>query len=158
MSACIEKKTFFRLKAAMCDLIERAGGIERAADVCGYSRSAVGRWHCRHADDMMPIVAIMLLETDTEAPLVTRAMASLNGLDCTAYGGTSDHLMTAYVDASAKTAVLNSEVASAMADGVVTPSELTRIDQAASNAAASVEALRGSVATAAGKPLRVVEK
>jgi uncharacterized membrane protein YebE (DUF533 family) len=63
--------------------------------------------------------------------------------------------MGAYVNLTASTAALNSEVATAMADGVITAGEQTRIDQVASGVEASVGQLRGSLASAAGKPLKM---
>jgi len=155
MTTILEKKAFFRLKAAMNDLIDRSGGIERAAEISGYSKSAVGRWHCRHSEDLMPIAAIITLELDAGAPLVTRAMAGLHGLECAVSSHGETHVMGAYVNLTASTAALNSEVASAMADGVITPGEQTRIDEIASDVEASVEQLRGSLASAAGKPLKM---
>lgn len=156
MSTIIDKKAFFRLKAAMHDLIDRAGGLDRAAEICGYSRSAVGRWHCRHAEDLMPIAAIITLEIDCGAPLVTRAMCGLHGLDCSTAPQGETHVMGAYVSLTEKTASLNSTVASAMADGVITPGELTQIDEAASAAENATERLRQTVAAAGGKAIRVV--
>jgi hypothetical protein len=156
MTTILDRKSFFRLKAAMHDLIDRAGGIDRAAELCGYSRSAVGRWHCRHSEDLMPIAAVMAMETETGAPLVTRAMCGLHGLDCANASQSETHVVGAYVQLTATTAALNSEVASAMADGVITPGEQTRIDEVASEVDASLEKLRGSLASAGGKPLKVV--
>ena len=152
----IDTKAFFRLKAAMHDLITRAGGIERAADLCGYARSTVGRWHCRHEPDLMPIAAVIALETETGAALVTRAMAGLHGLECEAAAAPQTHVMGAYVALSEKAAALNSTVASAMADGVITPNELTAIDEAACQSTAATERLRGSLAAAGGKTIKVV--
>lgn len=156
MSTIIDRKAFFRLKAAMHDLIDRAGGIERAAELCGYSKSAVGRWHCRHSEDFMPLAAIVALEAETGSPLVTRAMAGLNGLECTAAPTGEAHVMGAYVKLTEKTASLNSTVANAMADGVITPGELTQIDEAASAAENATERLRQTVAAAGGQAIRVV--
>jgi hypothetical protein len=156
MSTILDRKAFFRLKAAMNDLIDRAGGIERAAELCGYSKSAVGRWHCRTSEDLMPIAAVIALETDAAAPLVTRAMAGLNGLECSAAAAGEAHVMGAYVRLSAATAALNAEVAAAVEDGVLTPGEQTRIDQAASAVDASTERLRGSIAAANQKTVRIV--
>lgn len=152
----IDRKAFFRLKAAMHDLIDRAGGIERAAELCSYSKSAVGRWHCRHAEDFMPLAAVLTLEAETGSPLVTRAMAGLNGLECSAAPTGEAHVMGAYVQLTAATATLNAEVAAAVQDGVLTPSEQTRIDQAASAVDASTESLRGSIAAAKQQPVRIV--
>lgn len=152
----IDRKAFFRLKAAMHDLIDRAGGIERASEVCGYSRSAVGRWHCRAAEDLMPLAAVLTLEAETGSPLVTRAMAGINGLECSTAAQGEAHVMGAYVQLTASSANLNSEVAAAMQDGVITPAEQTRIDEAASKLDASTERLRGSLAAAKQQPVRIV--
>lgn len=156
MSTILQKPAFFRLKAAMHDLIDRAGGIERAAELCGYSKSAVGRWHCRHAEDMMPIAAALALEIDSGFPLVTRAMAGLNGLECSTSGTAEPHVMGAYVALTEKSAALNSTVACAMADGVITPGELLQIDEAASATEGATERLRQTLAAAGGKAIRVV--
>jgi hypothetical protein len=156
MSTILETKTFFRLKAAMHDLIDRAGGIDRAAEMCGYSRSTVGRWHCRHADDLMPLAAVMVLELDTGAPLVTRAMCAANGIEASPSPQKDTHVMGAYVVLAASSAGLSSEVAAAVADGVITPGEQARLDQAACTLTSSTEAFRGAIAAAGQAPLKVV--
>ena len=35
---------FYRLKAAFRDLVEKAGGLERAAERTGYGKSSLQRW------------------------------------------------------------------------------------------------------------------
>ena len=139
----------------MQDLIDRAGGIDRAAEMCGYSRSAVGRWNCRSDQDLMPLAVVIVLEAETGMPLVTRAMCGLNGLECTAAPSGEGHVMGAYVALTASVAALNSEMASAMADGVLTAGKQTKVDEKASDVAQHNEALRQSVAALGGKLLKL---
>jgi hypothetical protein len=70
---------FYRLKAAQKDLIERCGGIERAAGKSSSSKSQVGRWNNPGDPDIMVMSAVLLLEADCGVPFVTTAMAELNG-------------------------------------------------------------------------------
>jgi hypothetical protein len=44
---------YFRIKAAQRDLIAAAGGIERVAEIVGFSKSQVGRWHHGDSPDLM---------------------------------------------------------------------------------------------------------
>lgn len=106
MNTIIKKQHFFRIKAAMADLIDRAGGIERAAENCGYSKSAVGRWHCRGNDDMMPMAAVIALECETGSHFVTQAMCGIHGLSTSPAKNDGSHFLGAYVALCQKQAEL----------------------------------------------------
>lgn len=77
-------ESFFLIKGATGDLIKRCGGVVRAGEVCSYSRNSVSRWGCRNSPDLIPLSAALALEADCGAPLLTAAMARLNGLALTA--------------------------------------------------------------------------
>ena len=139
----------------MHDLIDRAGGIDRAAEICGYSRSAVGRWNSRTDQDLMPLAVVLSLEAETGSPLVTRAMCGLNSLECTAAPSGEGHVVGAFVALTASVAALNSEMASAMADGVLTAGKQSRLDEKASDVGQTNEALRQSVAALGGKTFKL---
>lgn len=62
-------KTFYKprpagtLKAAVAKLVELAGGVNKAADLCGRSRSQMQRYTDDAEPDMMPADLIRILET-----------------------------------------------------------------------------------------------
>ncbi len=151
----IETRHFFRLKAAMHDLIEMAGGIERAAVQCGYSKSSVHRWASREHPDMMPVNAIVALEADTGTALITAALCAINGMETIPAIRSAPHVMGAYVNVAKASAVLGAEMAVAVRDGILTPLEQDNIDHAAAEVGSAAEHLRGSIAAAGGRPVKV---
>jgi hypothetical protein len=156
MNTVIQKQHFFRLKAAMADLIDRAGGIERAADLCGYSKSAVGRWHCRNNDDLMPMAAIVAMECETGSHFVTQAMCGIHGMSAAPVANDAVQFLGAYVAVSQHHSDLQAAVAGALSDGIITGTEQQKIEAKAARAAEDIEALRGTLAAAGGTPLKVV--
>ncbi|MBB4103036.1 hypothetical protein [Allorhizobium borbori] len=121
---------FFAVKGAQRDLIKRAGGIQRTAMVLEVSPSLVGTWFNLEDGALMPLWAVMVLETDVERAVVSRAAAANIGADMVSgeggllVGGCLDtakaglmvelsHLTMAFVDADA--------------DGTRTPAELQSI-------------------------------
>lgn len=156
MNTVIQKSHFFRLKAAMADLIDRAGGIERAADLCGYSKSAVGRWHCRNNDDLMPMAAIVALECETGSHFVTQGMCGIHGLSTSPAANEGSHILGAYVALNRAASDLSATIGEVLKDGVVTVSENRTLDGATAAVCNAGEQLRGTLAAAGGTPLRVV--
>lgn len=152
----IEKSHFYRLKAAMEDLVKKAGGIERAAELCGYSKSTVHRWASREHPELMPLPAIILLEDDTGDPIVTRAMCAVRGLNTVPSPATDGKIIGSFVRLNRAMAELNAEFAEAAADGVITGTEQERIDDAGSRVDEANEEVRGSVAAAGGRPIKLV--
>lgn len=63
-----------RLKIHQAELIDRCGGIERAAGICHYGKSTVGRWNDRDDPTLMPIAAIAALEADCGVSVVSTVM------------------------------------------------------------------------------------
>src|SRR5207237_799279 len=69
----------FLLKAKQRDLIAAAGGIERAATVCSYGKSTVGRWANSESSELMPLDAIFALEEETGRFDMSEAITAVRG-------------------------------------------------------------------------------
>lgn len=70
---------FWRVKAAQRDLIERCGGVRRAAEIAGCSHGWIGRCNTPNEDAFLSATQKRALETDAGEPLVTRIEAELLG-------------------------------------------------------------------------------
>lgn len=122
----------FLLKAKQRDLIAAAGGIERAAGVCSYSKSTVGRWANAESMEMMPLDAMFALEEETGRHDVSEAIAQARGrrfagADAQPANGC---VMSAHAETVVRMGELMSEGALAFADGQITPAESAQIDRA----------------------------
>lgn len=142
---------FHRLKAAQRDLIKMCGGIARAADLTSTSTSHVGRWNQAKDTDLMPINAIIILEADCGQPLVTSAMAELNGFrveDPERAIKTTASIMTSLADTMQEAGALFASGAAAAADGKYTPAELTALERGAAVLNTKIGSLRNDLAAA----------
>lgn len=151
---------FYRLKAAQKDLIERCGGIERAAGKSSSSKSQVGRWNNSGDPDIMVMSAVLLLEADCGVPFVTTAMAELNGrrlADPDNFAAVTGSILARHADACRQAADLMASGAAAFADGKLTPAEAADMDRAASKMEQGLSDLRRLLAGARGSGLSLVE-
>lgn len=142
---------FHRLKAAQRDLIKMCGGIVRAAELTSTSTSHVGRWNQAKDTDLMPINAIIILEADCGQPLVTSAMAELNGFrveDPERAIKTTTSIMTSLADTMQEAGALFASGAAAAADGKYTPAELTTLERGAAVLNTKIGSLRNDLAAA----------
>ncbi|RWG76159.1 MAG: hypothetical protein EOQ69_32485 [Mesorhizobium sp.] len=124
----------FLLKAKQRDLIAAAGGIERAAEVCSYGKSTVGRWAHADSPDMMGLDAIFALEEETGRFDMSEAIAAARGrrfagVEAVPANGS---VMAAHAEAVVRMGELMSEGALAFADMQLTPAESARIDRSLS--------------------------
>jgi hypothetical protein len=115
----------FRLKAAQRDLIAACGGIERAAEICSFSKSTVGRWAKIDQPEIMDPAAVDALETETGLRLWTTAWLAGRGLkladeDVASEGACLQSEMGAFLGAVGS---LCQEWATIQADGHATPAE-----------------------------------
>lgn len=122
----------FLLKAKQRDLIAAAGGIERAAEVCSYGKSTVGRWANADSPELMPLDAVFALEEECGRFDMSEAICSARGrrfagVEAVAANGS---VMAAHAEAVVRMGELMTEGALAFADGQLTPSESARIDRA----------------------------
>jgi hypothetical protein len=115
----------FRIKAAQRDLIAAAGGIERAAEICSYGKSTVGRWSKIDLPEIMPPDAVEALETETGLRLWTVAWLGARGLKLAddAAGETGNCLATEMATLGGAFGSLFSEWSTIAADGHATPAE-----------------------------------
>ncbi|MBN9078544.1 MAG: hypothetical protein BGN87_00275 [Rhizobiales bacterium 65-79] len=143
----------FLLKAKQRDLIAAAGGIERAAEVCSYGKSTVGRWANSESHELMPLDAIFALEEETGRFDMSEAIASARGraLTETATVAANGSLMEAHADAAVRLGELMREGAIAYADGQLTPAEATQLDRALSKVEQSMADYRKLLAGARGQ-------
>jgi hypothetical protein len=121
----------FLLKAKQRDLIAAAGGIERAADVCSYSKSQVGRWANADAPELMPLDAMFALEEECGRFDMSEAICAARGrrfadVEAAAANGS---VMAAHAEAVVRMGELMTEGALAFADGQLTPAESAQIDR-----------------------------
>lgn len=70
---------FYRLKAAMADLVSRCGGQARAAEIVGLAQSTISTICQRDNPAMLSLAAKLALERDCGEPAVTRVEAELLG-------------------------------------------------------------------------------
>jgi hypothetical protein len=150
-----------RLKAATRDLIKHCGGIVRAGEISGYSKSEAGRWGNPGEPSTIPLLAIVRLEADCGVPLVTGVLADLAGHEIAPIDGgrqAATSLMHCQADVMAAAGGVVSTIAGALADGVVTPAEMDLIDRAAAPLTRATAQLRQCAAGGKTAPnLRAVE-
>lgn len=149
-----------RLKAAQRDLIDLAGGIERAAEKSGYSKSQAGRWKNALDPDLMPLPAVLALEADTGAALITGVMAELNGrrlVDPDGPGADAAGIFARHAETVRRAGELMATGAAAFADGVVTGTERQLMSRVSSDLQRAVSDLQMALATVRpdGAPERV---
>ncbi len=141
---------FHRIKAAQRDLIRLCGGIERAAEISSISKSHIGRMNNATDPELMPLHAVCVLEGDCGVPVVTSAMAELNGrrlTDPDNLGSTGRDIFMAYSDMVGKAGELISGGAVAISDMHVTSAEATKMDRDAAELEARLAAFRASLAS-----------
>lgn len=118
------------LKQASAQLVTQLGGIEGAAATLEKGKSVVGRWVNRNdADHLINVADLAALEAIAARPLVTETLCKLAGgifvphVDLAADEGTLGWLV---MQLSKELGELSGEIAQALADGVVTPTEAKR--------------------------------
>lgn len=140
---------FHRIKAAQRDLIRLVGGIDRAAEISSVSPSHIGRMNNPRDTDLMPISVVYALESECGVPVVTSAMAELNGRRLTdpendkAIG---QGVVVAYSEMVRRAGDLISGGAVAISDMVVTPAEATKMDRDAAELQEGIAILRKALA------------
>lgn len=119
----------FVIKAAQRDLVAAAGGIQRAAEICNYGKSTVGRWADIESPEWMPLDAVDRLEAETGLAILTRAWVAARGLQLAeADTARGDACLTGEVtQLTAAFAALLAEWSSVAADGHATPAEADRM-------------------------------
>ncbi|MEP9389624.1 phage regulatory CII family protein [Mesorhizobium sp. KR9-304] len=145
----------FLLKARQRDLIAAAGGIERAAEVCSYGKSTVGRWANADSPELMPLDAIFALEEEAGRFDMSEAICHARGrkladLDA-AQAAANGSVMERHAEAVVQFGELMTAGALAFADMKLTPAEAAGIDRAAARAIDAMAELRKAAAHVRGE-------
>ncbi|MER9665517.1 hypothetical protein [Mesorhizobium sp. M0203] len=120
----------FRIKAAQRDLIAAAGGIVRAAELCNFGKSTVGRWADIESPEWMDLTAADKLEAETGLNLFTLAWVESKGLKLADPGdghARAVSLTSEVAGIAGALSTLLGEWAMASADGHATPAEADRL-------------------------------
>lgn len=131
MSRPISDAWFHRVKSATRDLIKLCGGVVRAGEVAGVSKSEASRWQSATDADVISLPAALALEAECSVPLVTTAMAELQGrrVSDPREAAITACLLGAYTGVLTGNAELQTAMAHALSDGTVTPAEADLISR-----------------------------
>jgi hypothetical protein len=124
----------FRIKAAQEQLIAACGGADDCVEIARFARSTIFRWADKNDPTLMPLSALMALEAHCKLPIVTAALAEVNGrrlADPDGDTASQGNLMARHAEAIIQAGELMVAGAAAFADGKVTPNEAATIDRAA---------------------------
>lgn len=147
----ISEAWFHRLKAATRDLVKVCGGVVRAGEISGYSKTEVGRWQSATDTDVIPIPATLALEADSGRAFVTAVMAELNERRLGEPGADARetaNLARTHAEVAHAVGEASIKLAIAQEDGVISPGEAETIDRAYSEIERRVGAARMSLANA----------
>lgn len=137
---------FFRLKAAMKDLVQRCGGQTRAAEIVGLAQSMISTICARGTRAQFSPYALFLLERECGDPVVTRAAAELQGFDLVGEGASTSRLppnpYAAIADLSTEYSEVVQEFALRTADGVFSNADGAAMDRRIADIVEKAEAFR----------------
>lgn len=139
----------FLLKAKQRDLIAACGGIERAALICNFGKSTVGRWANPESPEIMPLEAIFALEEECGRHDMSQAIAEARGrrfAEADMAKPDNASILATYAETVVQAGELIAKGALAFADGRLTPAEASGIDRVAATVEAAVAELRRATA------------
>ncbi len=154
----IDRETLWSLKAAIRDLISRAGKLHRSEEITGLSTSHLQRCGDPDADCTLNLPAVILLERDTGKPIVTDLLASLSGYRLVPIDGgptIAAPVPAAFAAAVEETSDLMTTTAAALVDRRVSETEARNIAADATDARDAIDGLTRSVAC---NDLRIVPR
>lgn len=133
MSRPISDTWFHRVKSATRDLVKMSGGVVRAGEVAGVSKSEVSRWQSPTDGDVISLPAALALEAECGVPLVTSAMAELQGRRVSDPNeeDVATCLLGAFTGVTLALGELQSVMGMSLSDGKVTPAEAGSVTRAA---------------------------
>lgn len=140
----------YRVKAAQRDLIEACGTVRRIEERFNFGKSTVGRWTNGADPTLMPIEAVVALESECGIPFVTTVLAELQGRrlsDPNEDAAGDVCVMSSHAELLRSAAELTTGMAMAIADGKVTPAEAASIDKVASKMQTAMADMRSALAT-----------
>ncbi|MFT0892936.1 hypothetical protein [Pseudochelatococcus sp. G4_1912] len=161
MNRPISDVWFHRVKSATRDLVKMAGGVVRAGEIAGVSKSEVSRWQAATDADIISLPAALALEAECGVPMVTTAMAELNGRRLTdpQTDNVASCLLGAFTGYTRESAELLGSMSQALADGKVTPAEAELISRSIADTEQTLTRLKmvmAGIKVAGSATLRVV--
>ncbi len=120
------------VKHAQKELVALCGGIDKARVIVNYGRSTVARWADVGDPSLMPMQAVIQLQRVCRTPVVTMALASIEDRllsDPVSRQGSAQCVYTVMAETIITGAALNSAYGLALADGKITPNELSDLDR-----------------------------
>lgn len=140
-----------RLKAATRDLVRQCGGIERCAELTGYSDTQASRWQSVGETATIPLQAVVILEADCGVPTVSSALAALNGRRLADPEEAAPEMRSSVLGHFASIARKSSDLQAAMADAMsdyrLTPAEAEVLTRAAGEMIATGHRVQQDMAT-----------
>ncbi|HEX3065173.1 MAG TPA: hypothetical protein VHQ39_06810, partial [Dongiaceae bacterium] len=117
------------LKAAIARLVERAGGVNKAADLASRSRSQMQRYTDDAEPDMMPVDAVRTLETAVGETIVSGFLVREQGgvVLHLPRGAAGTELNIDFARIGERTSTLFAEYGRALKDGKVSAKESGRL-------------------------------
>jgi hypothetical protein len=145
------------LKTATHALITEVGGLPAAASVCRVSVPRLSEYQSRnHPESLMPIDVVLQLEAVAGAPIVTGALARLQGHTLASPDAAPVPAIGRSVAALARHAgEVGAQYLDASADGRIDPAERAALMQQAEHAARALQDVLAALATEAGALRRV---
>ena len=118
------------IKHAQNELVRLCGGIDDCKVIVPYGRSTIGRWADVGNPTLMPWPAVIARQKKCRVPVVTAALAAIDGRmlsDPVTEGETC--VMTAMAEVLVVSGQLGGVFGAAVADGKLTPNELTDLSR-----------------------------
>lgn len=154
MRSPIADSWFIAIKQATRDLVRASCGIVAAGEIAHASRSEVSRWQSATDPDIIPLAAVLALEAECGQPLVTGAMARLHGMRLAGDGPASAAAIAAsHAQIMQHFARLMQDMAHALADGQITPSEAGSLRRLGGDLARGVNELCAQLEAVQAGPL-----
>ena len=161
MTRPISDAWFHRVKAATRDLVKYCGGVVRAGEIARVSKTEVSRWQSIGDEGIIPIPAMLALEAECGAPIVTTVLADLNDqriVDPKEPANDAACVISRHADVIRSMASMVAVGATVMADNKVTAAGAEMLDRSASEVERSLAPLRRDLAVIkAGPNLSVVK-
>ncbi|WP_404291506.1 hypothetical protein ACD578_05290 [Microvirga sp. RSM25] len=150
MNHPISDAWFLRIKSATQDLVKACNGVINAGEIALVSKSEVSRWQSATDSSIIPLTAMLALESYCGQPFLTTVLAELNGRrlsdELSVSESSAASVIRSHADVMAKGADLHGTVAIAMGDHVFTPTEAALADRKAADHIAALNRFRQDLA------------
>lgn len=132
----VQTATFFQIKSATRLLIFRCGGVRPVADMTGYSTTQISRWQSDAEKTLVPLTALLVLESYCGDPVITRAIAGIHGLKLSTSPQQRDSvcISDSLANFMGSTSEVVARTGESLRDRVVTPNEADWVLQSVAKA------------------------